>query len=188
MVLDDQQPGRRHFDDDAQRRNRADGAPDPQRAAVAVYPEVNAGAFDRRCQLDEAAGFERNRALEPEGIRGFVWRQKRQRDRRDDVLFPPETRPERRVDERFDRVGVRRSREAGLAALLRVGEMAREMVADFRRDGVRCRIGRSAHRPRERRGDSTSVPGGDDRRDAARRGDAGAACVSAGGGGGALAL
>jgi hypothetical protein len=53
----------------------------------------------------------------------------------------------------FDRVGVRWSREAGLAALLRVSDMARKMVLDSRRDGVRRRIGRSAHRPRERRVD-----------------------------------
>ena len=117
------------------------------------YAEVNAGAFDRRCQLDERGRARAAAALEQERIRGFVWRQERQRDRRDDILFPPETRPERRVDQRFDRIGVRRRREAGLAALLRVGEMACEMVADFRRDGVRCRIGRSAHRPRERRVD-----------------------------------
>ena len=78
-------------------------------------------------------------------MRRLVGRQERERDLRDVVLFAPETRPERRVDERFDRVGVGRSRERRAAAALRVRDVPREMGADFRRDGRARGIRRSAH-------------------------------------------
>src|SRR5439155_11983307 len=115
--------------------------------------KMNAGAFHRWCEFDETTRFERDRALESQWVGGFVRSEKGQRDRRDHVLFAPETRPERRIDERLDRIGVGRSGEAGLAALPRLGDVAREVIADLRRDGPRRGVRRPSHRPRERRVD-----------------------------------
>src|SRR5439155_20943671 len=113
---------------------------------------MNAGALNGRRELREPSGLERYRPLESERIRGLLRRQECQRDRGDEVLLASKARPERGVDQRLDRLGIRRRRDARLAALLRVGDMPDKMLIDPRGDGPSRRIRRSGHWWRERRG------------------------------------
>ena len=56
VVLDDQQPRRRHLQHDAGRGNHARRAPHAQRAVVAPDAQVNAGPLDGRRHPHERHG------------------------------------------------------------------------------------------------------------------------------------
>ena len=71
------------------------------------HAEVDAGPLHRRGKLRERGRLERQQLLEAERLARLVGRQQGQRDLRCQTLLAPQARPERGVDDGFNRPGVR---------------------------------------------------------------------------------
>jgi len=71
-VLDHEQPGLDHFEDEAERRDDACRAPNRQSppGAVVPHPKVNARPLDRGRELGQSSGVEGQRPFDEEGSAG----------------------------------------------------------------------------------------------------------------------
>ena len=111
LVLHDEKAGRRHFEHEAEPRQRADRAPHRQTVGVAPDAKVNASGRDGGCDARERGGLERQRVAETQRLRRLLGRDECQRDARNVPLFAPQAGPECRLDDGADRVNVGQRRE-----------------------------------------------------------------------------
>ena len=72
MMLDDQQTGCGDFEDEAERRNRADHAPHAEAVAIVPDGEMDPRALDGRSNARQHRRLQRQRRVESQRMNGLV--------------------------------------------------------------------------------------------------------------------
>jgi hypothetical protein len=126
-MLDDDQTRRDNLDDQAEGGDLAGRAPDVEIVARPPHAEVNTRPLDRGRNFRQHGRRERQLRGEEQRMARLIGRQERERDLRRLSLFPAQARPERRVDDRGDRLRWRRDRRDGAIRGARGANMLREV-------------------------------------------------------------
>lgn len=123
-----------HLHYQAEARDGARSAPDVQPIGRGPDAQMNSGAFDSGRHFGEQAGFEREGALQQQGVLGFGGRNERERDFRNEAFLAPQAGPEGRVHHGLDGRDVGESRQGELGCARGFGKLAREIRVDLGRD------------------------------------------------------
>src|SRR5215813_10002483 len=145
-VLNNQQTGRHHLENEARLREIACGAPDEEQLTVAPDAEVNARSLHGGRKPRERLRRQRQGPLKFQGPFYCFRCNEGERDARHVAFLATKAGPEGRFDDCLNRGGVRRRGRFSALMGRECGEVSLEMSTDSGSRRPRCRVPRLRHR------------------------------------------